>query len=135
MRRFKSNLTTFLLANFLACWGHCQMSEGFKLISNGISTEVSGYHSDCADDRSGHLCKSCQTCEWVHSGGIYVPNFSLDLDHVFAGWTWDYDIAFKNSLSREVSLGILTAAPPHLISSRHFAFRTALPARSPSVLS
>lgn len=35
----------------------------------------------------------------------------------------------------EVSGGILTAAPPQLLQSRHFVSRTALPARAPSLAS
>jgi len=40
-----------------------------------------------------------------------------------------------NSLPAEVSVGILTAAPPPLFQSRHFISRTALPARAPSLAS
>lgn len=39
------------------------------------------------------------------------------------------------ALPIEVSLGILTAAPPEILSSRHFLSRTALPVRAPSVRS
>lgn len=40
-----------------------------------------------------------------------------------------------NSLPDEVSVGVLTAAPPQLLKSRHFISRTALPARAPSIAS
>lgn len=40
-----------------------------------------------------------------------------------------------NSLPVEVSLGILTAAPPELPQSWHFLSRTALPVRAPSIAS
>lgn len=40
-----------------------------------------------------------------------------------------------NSLPDEVSVGILTAAPPQLVKTWQFAFRTALPARAPSLAS
>ena len=39
------------------------------------------------------------------------------------------------ALPAEVSGGILTAAPPQLLQSRHFASRTALPVRAPSLAS
>ena len=38
-------------------------------------------------------------------------------------------------LPAEVSLGILKAAPPHLLQTWSFASRTALPARAPSLAS
>jgi len=40
-----------------------------------------------------------------------------------------------NSLPDEVSLGILTAAPPQLLKTWQFASRTALPVRAPSIAS
>ena len=40
-----------------------------------------------------------------------------------------------NSLPDEVSLGILTAAPPQLLKSWQFTSRTALPVRAPSIAS
>jgi len=40
-----------------------------------------------------------------------------------------------NSLPDEVSLGILTTAPPQLLKTWQFASRTALPARAPSIAS
>lgn len=40
-----------------------------------------------------------------------------------------------NTLPAEVSVGILTAAPPQLLKTWHFASRTALPARAPSLAS
>jgi hypothetical protein len=40
-----------------------------------------------------------------------------------------------NSLPAEVSVGILTAAPPQLRKTWQFASRTALPARAPSIAS
>jgi hypothetical protein len=40
-----------------------------------------------------------------------------------------------NALPAEVSLGILTAAPPQLLKTWHFVSRTALPARAPSLAS
>jgi len=40
-----------------------------------------------------------------------------------------------NSLPDEVRLGILTAAPPQLLMTWQFSFRTALPARAPSIAS
>jgi hypothetical protein len=39
------------------------------------------------------------------------------------------------SLPKEVTLGILTAAPPEIFSSWQFSLRTALPARAPSLAS
>lgn len=44
-------------------------------------------------------------------------------------------IQVENSLPAEVSVGILTAAPPQLVKTWHFVSRTALPARAPSLAS
>jgi hypothetical protein len=41
----------------------------------------------------------------------------------------------ENSLPVEVSVGVLTAAPPQLLKTWHFVSRTALPARAPSLAS
>jgi hypothetical protein len=43
--------------------------------------------------------------------------------------------AFIATLPDEVSVGVLVAAPPELFTPRHFLYRTALPARAPSLLS
>ncbi|MEI8291360.1 MAG: hypothetical protein WCH99_17970 [Verrucomicrobiota bacterium] len=40
-----------------------------------------------------------------------------------------------NAAPAEVCVGILTAAPPELLSSRHFLFRTSLSVRAPSFAS
>ncbi len=39
------------------------------------------------------------------------------------------------ALPAEASLGLLTAAPPHLLQTWQFTFRTVLPARAPSLAS
>jgi hypothetical protein len=41
----------------------------------------------------------------------------------------------ENSLPTEVSVGVLTAAPPQLLQARHFISRTSLPVRAPSIAS
>ena len=47
----------------------------------------------------------------------------------------DIAIDFEQSLPPEVSLGILTAAPPELSKIWQFLSRTALPVRAPSITS
>lgn len=44
-------------------------------------------------------------------------------------------LAAANSLPDEASAGVLTTAPPQLLKTWHFASRTALPVRAPSMAS
>jgi hypothetical protein len=46
----------------------------------------------------------------------------------------NFDVV-EQSLPKDVSLGILTAAPPELPTSWQFLYRTALPVRAPSLAS
>lgn len=60
---------------------------------------------------------------------VFVPVFALAL------LPFDLVADSGNSLPPQVSLGLLTAAPPELSSTWQFTFRTAPPSRAPSLVS
>jgi hypothetical protein len=118
----------FALAAFL--WlpasAHCQLESipGLEFLRCVSDTQNSQGH--CND--SG--CCSAEKSQFKteqHRVSLPSPDFiPVPLTPV---------VNAANSLAEEVSVGVLTAAPPQLLKTWHFASRTALPARAPSITS
>ena len=118
----------FALAAFL--WlpvsVHCQLEtvpglEFLRCATEGQNSEGNCNDSGCcAVEKSQY--KSEQSRPTVISADVLPMPSARILDTA-------------NSLPAEVSIGILTAAPPELVQTRHFLSRTALPARAPSIAS
>lgn len=129
MRRFRN--IVFALAAFL--WlpasAHCELEalSGFEFLHCAVETQSS--------DGANKGCNDCGCCavekSQYRSNHIFqnTPAPGL-LPVLLAPWLESFQ-----PLSAEVCLGILTAAPPGLLPSRHFLSRTALPVRAPSLAS
>ena len=106
---------------------HCQLESvpGFEFLACQTTAPESkpDSHCDtgcCAAEKSQY--KSAQLRVTIPSPDL-LPISSVSL----------LDLA--NTLPAEVSIGILTAAPPSLTTSWQFSSRTALPVRAPSLAS
>lgn len=126
MRYFRN--IVFALAAFiwLPVSAHCQLESvpGFEFLRCATTSQNSQGHCNdggcCSVEKSQY--KSEQQRATLASP-IFLPAVLtpiLDATH---------------SLPAEVSVGILTAAPPELPTTWHFLSRTALPARAPSIAS
>ena len=106
---------------------HCQLETvpGFEFLACQTTSPESKPESHCdtgccAAEKSQY--KSAQLRVTIPSPDL-LPLSSVPL----------LDLA--NTLPAEVSIGILTAAPPGLTTSWQFISRTALPVRAPSIAS
>ena len=107
---------------------HCQLETvpGLEFLACKTTAPASNPNSHCGDDgccaaeksqyKNEQLRLKLPTPDWlmISSAPLLTPT---------------------KSLPDEVSLGILTAAPPQLLKTWHFASRTALPVRAPSIAS
>ena len=125
--RFFRN-TFFALAAFiwLPASAHCQLESVPGLQFLRCSTETQSSHSPCKD---GGCCsvekmqyKSEQARLTISAPDLLLISFTPILDA-------------PSSLPVEVSVGILTGAPPELFQNRQFISRAALPVRAPSFVS
>lgn len=94
----------------------------------------------CAQDtpssspKENHGCdESCCSFESAKYQTQRLDNAALI--SVVAPNPWADMLDVTKSLPQEVCLGILTAAPPEISQTWQFSFRTALPARAPSIAS
>ena len=131
VRRFRN--IWFALAAFL--WlpvsAHCQLEALTGLEFLTCETD-SSCHGDPKSSSDNAGCCSVEKSQYHQAAQLRVtlpsPNW---LPVVFASLM----LPAANALPAEVCVGILTAAPPELLASRHFLFRTALPFRAPSLAS
>lgn len=121
----------FALAAFL--WlpaaAHCQLESipGLEFLSCQAGTSYSeNPDSHCGDTGCCSVEESQYKTEQSH---LTLPSPKV----LLLSSAPVLDLA--DTLSDEVSQGILTAAPPQLLKTWHFASRTALPARAPSLAS
>jgi hypothetical protein len=118
----------FALAAFvwLPVSAHCQLETvpGLEFLRCASDSQNSkGHCSDtgcCAAEKSQY--KADQVRLTLPSPDLLPISFAPILDTA-------------NSLPAEVSVGILTPAPPQLLKTWQFASRTALPVRAPSIAS
>jgi hypothetical protein len=128
VRRFRNICFALAALLWLPVSAHCQLETlpGFEFLrcsAEGVST----------GDSSKHDCSNCCTVEksQCHSsqGRLIVSAPTLFLIPMAPA------PETQHSLPAEVSLGVLTAAPPEKPTSWHFILRTALPVRAPSFVS
>ena len=108
---------------------HCQLESVPGLEFLRCATDVQsapGSSTDCGDSGCCAAEKSQYKSEQLR---LTIPSPDL-LPIAFAPI-----LDAANNLRAEVSVGILTAAPPELLQTRHFLSRTALPVRAPSITS
>lgn len=111
---------------------HCMIEamDGFEFLR--CATDI---HAPSDSESGGDPCKDTGCCS-IESAKYHAPR-PHGLAPVVALVIVPADSfgVVEKSLPKEVSLGILTAAPPELPTSWQFLFRTALPVRAPSLAS
>lgn len=118
----------FALAAFiwLPVSAHCQLETIPGLEFLRCASDIQSSQGHCSD--SG--CCSAEKSQYkVDQLRLTLP--SPDLLSISSTPV----LYLPNTLPAEVSVGVLTAAPPQLLKTWHFASRTALPARAPSIAS
>jgi hypothetical protein len=129
VRFFRNTFFALVAFIWLPASAHCQLETipGLEFLhcaadmraADGTRTDC-GNNGCCAVEKSRY--KAGQLGLTVPSPALLPVSLLPVLDTV-------------NTLPAEVSVGILTAAPPELLQTRHFISRTALPARAPSIAS
>jgi hypothetical protein len=116
----------FALAAFL--WlpaaAHCQLEAipGLEFLHCACDQQ------SCQEDCKNCACCAVEKCQYrSEQPPLTVP--TPDLLPLSPAPEPPEDIAIPVEASRDS----ITAAPPYLLSSRHFHFRTVLPARAPSL--
>jgi hypothetical protein len=129
VRRFRNIVFTLAALLWLPASAHCQLESlpGLEFLQcDGDAQAPCDTSKDCGD------C-GCYAAENSHYN-------SGQLRFTFPSPEWQVvsftaDVALVNTLPAEVSLGILTAAPPPLLQTWQFVSRAALPVRAPSAAS
>ena len=111
---------------------HCKIEaiSGFEFLR--CATEI---HAPAESEKGGDPCKDTDCCS-IESAQYLAPRQHelaplVAFDFVPA----DQFGVVEQSLPKEVSIGVLTVAPPGLPTSWQFSLRTALPVRAPSLAS
>lgn len=129
----KSILVLLLMGTWFPCVVHCQLTNS-RLAQNpagcGNASFQTAFYAGSDED--------CRICDWVSSGGyeqsetkVVAPEFATVVVPSFCQTILDEQLlALKSGCQTEWS-----TAPPELASTFHFAFRTALPPRAPSLIS
>lgn len=126
MRYFRITFIALVALLWLPVSAHCLLETATGL--QFLECQTEGQSSGNPDSHcTGSGCCSVERSHYTVERAPISPRFvALDLI------TIDPVQAPLNCLPTEVSLGILTAAPPELSETWHFVSRTALPARAPS---
>lgn len=131
VRLLKTVLTMLVLVNWFTCTVHCQFEKA-GLFHKSAKAEVAAQKAtpDIASLDS-------DICDWVTTGGLHfsdsrvsAPEFSPASLVAFLAFAFSDLAALADEPQVRNEWGL---APPELRSSVHFAFRTALPARAPSI--
>lgn len=131
VRVTKTVLTMLLLVTWFTCTLHCQLEKDGLFRDVAAQTGADSESEDCElADASSHIC------DWVTSGGLHSPESRVSAPEfipllAFLGFAFP-DLLIPPEPSSQCDRSV---APPELRSSVHFVFRTALPARAPSIAS
>lgn len=132
MRTIRIATVSLLALTWVLLTSHCRIEAmpGFEFLR--CATDV--HASDTADE-SGDPCKDAGCCS-IESAQYRAPRqHEIAPAVIFAIVPADSFGVVEQWRPKEVSLGMLTAAPPELPSSWQFLYRTALPVRAPSLAS
>lgn len=130
MRSLRAVIASLLVLVWVLATAHCNFETlpGFEFLKC-----ESGEHTSDAGDSSDDTCKDRGCCS-LEAAAYQVPQHQEIMPDLGAILLTPIEpLIVEKSLPREVSLGILTAAPPDLPVSWMFHHRTALPPRAPSV--
>ena len=129
VRIFRTMMVVLLALAWVPLTSHCSIEAvpGFEFLR--CSTDVQ------SSNEGNDPCKEGGCCA-VESAKYQSPRHQEITPVVFVAiLPADTFGVVEQSLPAEVSLGILTAAPPELPASWQFSLRTALPVRAPSLAS
>jgi len=122
-------MVSLLALTWVLLTSHCKIEvmPGFEFLRCAADVQPS--------NEGGDPCKDAGCCS-IESAQYQAPRQQeIAPILVFAVVPADSLGVVERSLPKEVSLGILTAAPPELPTSWQFLSRTALPVRAPSLAS
>lgn len=124
-------MVSLLALTWVLLTSHCRIEAmpGFEFLR--CATDV---HASDKANEGGDPCKDAGCCS-IESAQYHAPRQHEIAAVVVAIVPADNFGVVEQSLPKEVSLGILTAAPPELPNSWQFLSRTALPVRAPSLAS
>lgn len=129
VRFLKSILVVLVALAWLPMTMHCRLESVPGLEFLACLTE-GDCHTEQSSDRSDDDCCSVEKSDYrISQTRLTLP--AVDLVPLCS--TPVLDVA--NALPDEVSVGVLTAAPPEFFNTWHFVFRAALPVRAPSIAS
>lgn len=129
----KSFLVLLLLGTWFPCAANCQL-----MMSRAAQNLVEHHDASFQTAFNAGSDEDCQICDWVATGGceqsetkVVAPEFATVVVPSFCQTILDEQLlALKSGCQTEWS-----TAPPELAATYHFAFRTALPPRAPSLIS
>jgi hypothetical protein len=129
VRFIRTTIGTLLALFWVLMISHCRIeaATGLPLLRCSVDVEASS-----EGDHSSETCGCCsfESAQYdVHRQHEIAPLV------VMAIVPADNFGVMERSLPKEVSLGILTAAPPDISTSWQFSLRAALPVRAPSFAS
>jgi hypothetical protein len=129
MRTLKTLVVALMALAWVTATAHCQFEVLAGLEFLRCASDVQG-PTDGGDDCNDRECCSVESAKYQFSRQQEIsPVVALAIVPVADS------AVLEQSLPVEVSLGILTAAPPELQASWQFSLRTALPVRAPSLAS
>jgi hypothetical protein len=127
VRHFRNSLFALVAFLWLPASAHCQLESITGLEFLRCAVEGSNAHSPAKN-----CCDACV----VEKSQYRAEHFTLDAPTPDSLFIFSKPLVMAlTSLPAEVSVGILTAAPPLFLQTWQFASRTALPARAPSIAS
>lgn len=126
VRHFRNIIFALAAFLWLPASAHCQLETIPSLAFLPCSLDNQSSHSPCTDNGCCSVEKSQYQTTQLRVVVPVLDSFPIHFEPLLNA---------ANTLPAEVSLGILTAAPPSLLTTWHFASRAALPARAPSLVS
>ncbi len=132
VRTIRTVMVVLVALTWVLLTSHCKIEAmpGFEFLR--CATDI---HAPAESESGGDPCKDTGCC-LIESAQYHAPRqHELAPVVVLAIVPADNFGVVEHSLPKEVSLGILTAAPPELPTSWQFLSRTALPVRAPSLAS
>ncbi len=132
VRTIRIAMVSLLALTWVLLTSHCKIEAvpGFEFLR--CATDI---HEPSEAENSGDPCKDAGCCSIEYAQYHAPRQHELAPLVVLAIVPADKFGVVEQSLPKEVSLGILTAAPPELPTSWQFSLRAAIPVRAPSLTS
>lgn len=132
VRTIRITMVSLLALTWVLLTSHCRIEAmpGFEFFR--CAADV---HAPAESESGGDPCKETGCCSFESAQYNAPRQQEIAPVVIFAIVPEDDFGVVEQCLPKEVSLGILTAAPPELPTSWQFLSRTALPPRAPSLAS